>query len=264
MDRSGSRVLTFALALVVAACSGSGHELPAAEARVVAFRQRDLVIDHLESPTRPPYAVGSTPSRELLTSTNPSVVDLDPSGDLIGHRNGEAEIRAAGGASLHVLVRAVRSLKVEPNRLSIPVGGQAALRLFADGSSLPPEAVRWQTSDPNIAAASGSAVRAGLLAGTATLTAMAGDGQASVEVAVTPRLLAGVNVQPTHAELKVGSVQRLSLDAGALAGIDWTSSNKAVLQPMRDGLFYAKGIGKSKACAVAGDRKSCALISVNK
>jgi hypothetical protein len=75
-------------------------------------------------------------------------------------------------------------------------------------------------------------------------------------------MLGSFAIQPARASLKVGFIQRLSVDAGALAGITWTSSNPAVLQPMRDGLFYAKAPGSCQACAVAGDRTSCAFVRV--
>jgi hypothetical protein len=250
------------LIALFASCSTQG---PApADNRVVAFRQSTFVIDQLDTPTMPPYAVGSIPSRDSLASSDQSVVDIDSSGGLIGRRNGEAIVTARGDAKLRVIVRAVRALAVEPAQLSMPLGSRRQLQLVADGHPLPPETVRWQTTNPNIAAAFGSEVHAGTAVGAATLTATAGAAQATVEVVVTQPSLGGFAVQPSRVELKVGAVQRLSVDAGAPIGITWTSSDPSVLQPMRDGLFYARAIGRSHACASAGDQKSCAQVRVTR
>lgn len=248
----------------VVACSGPTEGPQTAATPVVAFRQRSFVIDRLETPVTPPYTVGSTPSRESVRSADTSIVEVDSSGNLIGHRNGEAEVRAPGGSSLLVLVTAVQTFKIEPDRLSIPVGSRRALQLVADGRPLPAEAVQWQTTDPNVAAAFGATVHAGQMPGTATLTASVGAAQATVQVVATTPKLGSFTIQPARASLKVGAIQRLSVDAGALAGISWTSSDPAVLQPMRDGLFYAKAPGSCQACAATGDRTTCALVRVTR
>src|SRR5438128_12309317 len=88
----------FAYLAFLTSCSATEHpQTPAPPSRFVAFRQQSIVIGRLEEPVRPPYAVGSSPSQDLVRSSDPAIVIVDPAGNLIAHRNGEATIQAAGG-----------------------------------------------------------------------------------------------------------------------------------------------------------------------
>jgi len=147
-----------------------------------------MLLDRLETPTEPPYAAGSARGGDMLVSSDPTVVGVDPAGNLIAHRNGKASIRAADGAALEVTVQSARSLKVTPSRLEIEPGARQEVEVIADqGERVEPGSVRWRTSDPNIAVAVGSTVQAGRTQGTAALTAALGDANADVTVVVRAR-----------------------------------------------------------------------------
>src|SRR5438128_7299666 len=144
-------------------CSGNspGPDLPGDPSRsFVAFRQPSMVIDRLETPSRPPYAIGSRPVDALPRSSDPGIVEVDPDGNLIAHRNGEVLVRGGGEAILRVVVQAAKVLEVVPHHLELVLGEKRDVQVLADGAALSPQAFRWQTSDPNIAAAFGSTVQA--------------------------------------------------------------------------------------------------------
>src|SRR5882762_6670527 len=113
-----------ALCAVTLSCTpASGPEQPSQPpARFVAFRAPKMLLDRLEKPTEPPYAVGSSRAGDMLVSSDPSVVGVDPAGNLIAHHNGKAVIRATGGATLEVTVQSARLLKITPSRLEIEPG----------------------------------------------------------------------------------------------------------------------------------------------
>src|SRR5258708_33042207 len=125
-----------------------------------------MVIDRLQVPMQPPYAVGSTPSGGLLKSSDPSIVEIDSAGNLIGHRSVEVVVRGSGAAALRVVVQTVRKLEIVPQSVEIALGKKYDVEVLGDGRRLAPEVIRWETSNPNIAAAFGSTVQAGMVPGT--------------------------------------------------------------------------------------------------
>src|SRR5579859_2094062 len=98
MERARNRAAWLICATIVSCNQGGGQESagapPAPATPFAAFRQPQLVIDRLETPVEPPYAVGSTKSAGGLSSSNPAVVGVDGLGNLIGHQNGEAQVCA--------------------------------------------------------------------------------------------------------------------------------------------------------------------------
>src|SRR5882672_11627395 len=141
----------------------------------VAFRRPTLILESLETAVVPPVAVGSTLRGDLLSSSDPQVVSIDASGNLTGHKNGTAIVRAYMGGTLQVIVNAIGVLQVVPGHLELVPGGMATVRIMGDGRELPTASYRWETTNPNTAMTSGSTVYAGYTSGTATLTVRSGN-----------------------------------------------------------------------------------------
>ncbi len=230
--------------------------------RYVAFRQSAYTINRLETSTVPPVAVGSTLSADLLSSSDSSIVSIDAAGNLVAHKNGEAIVRGAGGASLHVLVNAVQALRVLPDLIEIAPGERAAVRLLGDGRELSSGAYTWETTDPNIAAGFGSSVQAGDRPGQALLTVRSGSSQATVNVTVRAGRHAPLRFMGTAPTMKVGRVEQLRAQGPPGVPLVWSSTKTTVLEPLRDGLFYARAAGTADACVEAQGRRSCRSIRV--
>lgn len=190
------------------------------------------------------------------------MVGIDPAGNLVGHRNGDALVRGSSGASLHVIVSASRTLEIVPNRIELPPAGTRTLKVLGDGRELSAEAFRWETSDPNVAAGFGLTVKAGMVPGTSTLTATAAKARATIEVVVRPNFFGSLRLEPSKAMVAVGAVQQLKVDGPITHSLQWTTSNLVVLQPLANGFFYAKAPGTARACALEGGRRACAKIQV--
>jgi len=255
-------VLSISALSIMACQSPAVHEEPAApEAPFAAFYLSSMVVDRLETPAVPPYAAGSTRSGSLLTSSDPKVVTVDAGGNLVGHRNGQATIRTSGGSSLRVVVQAAAGLRVEPAELDLRPSEKRQVQLLADGTIVPVEAVRWTTTDPNVATAEGLTIAAGKMQGAVLVQASVGDATAAVAVAVTA-LAAPLKIEPSRATVTVGSTQQLWVSGPPSSADQWQSSNPAVLSPLREGLFLARAIGGAQACAVRGREKACANVNV--
>lgn len=258
--------------LAFAACGLSTPQTPAqsprspaessqAVQRFVAFRQPAFVLVSIGTPTEPPIAVGSTLAADLLSSSNPEIVSVDGAGYLIANMNGTAIIRGSLGATLQVVVNAVKNLKVAPDRLELLAGTRTTVGITGDGQVLDAGNIRWETTAPNTAAASGPTVYAGYTTGTATLTARSGSAFATLSVVVrepdAPLRLSG-----RDDALKLGSVERFVANVPSGAPLEWTSSNPVVLEAMRDGAFYARRRGSSQICARSGTRHACKRVAV--
>lgn len=257
-----------AMLLLVSAVAGcnqnaetAGGELPA---RFVAFRESRLLIDRLDTLVKPSYAVGSTPSEVRLLSSDLSVVGVDSQGNLIGHRNGKATITAPTGSTLEVVVRVVRSLSIVPDSLNLDAGSRQQVRVVADGDDFPAGSVQWTTSDPDVAAGSGTTVQAGFTSGECTLTAMVGGVTATTHVAVHSPSGVQLAINPSAATVRAGSIQQFRVDSSRQVPVSWDSTDPTILKPLRDGVFYANRPGESRACAIAGSSRSCALVRVTR
>ena len=107
-------------------------------------------------------------------------------------------------------------------------------------------------------------MQAGREPGEATLTVRSGSAEATVEVVVQAGRGPAPRIVGTKADLKVGRVEQFRVEQSPTDAILWTSTNEGVLQPLRDGLFFARARGKADACAESSGKKSCRSIQLGK
>jgi hypothetical protein len=223
-----------------------------------------MTIENLDVPVAPPVAVGSSPSAQLLSSSDPGVVTVDAKGNLVAHRNGEATISATRGGALRVVVNAVTRIEIVPGRLELMPASQSIVRVVGDGRDLPPEAIHWETSDPKVGVGSGALVRSNLKSGTATLTARSGSAQAKLELTVSQPRTPALRIAGSSNTLRVGTTMRLQAEGAQGIPVQWTTSNARVLEPIQQGVYQARGRGSAKACAVVGKHAACQTFRVTR
>jgi hypothetical protein len=261
--------LFVALALGLAACgpakgptSKEGASIPGEQAvPFVAFRESSLVIVELERAVVPPVAVGTSLSGDLLSTSDPAVATIDGAGDLVGHRNGTATIRSRSGSMLAVTVDAVATIRIVPDRLDLASGQHSTVHVWAGDHEVASRSLHWEMLNPSIAVATGTTVYAGSTPGEATLTARVGAATATLKVSVRPANFV-LRLRPFGSSLNRGEIGRVAVDAPQGFAVEWTSSNKKVLEPMRDGTYYPRGRGIANACATAAGQTACAQIKV--
>lgn len=133
------------------------------------------------------------------TSSNTAIVTVDAGGIATAVGAGSATITAtsegkSGTSQVTVTggsAQPVASVSVSPATASIAVGGTqqfAATLRDANGNTLTGRTVAWSSSNPVVAAVSGSGLATALLAGTATITATSEgqSGSASLTVTLLP------------------------------------------------------------------------------
>jgi hypothetical protein len=229
---------------------------------IITFRQDAMHVEALEVATAVPVTVGSSPSAQLLSSSDPTIASVDAAGNLVAHRNGEVTIRSTTGGTLRVIVNAVASLQIVPPRVELAPASQAAVRVLGDGRELPPEALRWETTSPNVGAASGTTVRSGLQPGAATLTVRSGAAHAALSLVVTAPQLTPLRISAVSNTLRVGATTRFQIEGAPGLPAQWTTSDARVLEPLQQGVYYARRRGSAKACAVVARQEACQTVQV--
>lgn len=163
---------------------------------------------------------------------------------------------------LDVFVLAASALRVQPSKLELRPREIRTVAVFADGVPVSPQALRWNTTDPNIVVGQDLAVAAGKKEGSATANVIVGSAMAGVQVVVRSVSSVKPVIQPTRAKLSVGSVQQMRLSSAPAAAVTWETNDPAVLLHLHDGLFLGRSTGVARACAVGSGERLCARIEV--
>jgi hypothetical protein len=150
-------------------------------------------------------------------------------------------------------VDAVASIRVVPEQLDLSSGQHSNVHVWAGDHEVATQALRWEMANPNIAVASGTTVYAGYTPGESTLTARVGEATATVKVRVRPANFA-LRVRSPASSLKRGEIGRVVAEVPAGLAVEWSSSNKKVLEALRDGTYYARSRGVADACALRRGR----------
>ena len=123
------------------------------------------------------------------TSTNPDVATVDANGVVTGVAAGNAVIMAqAGGKSddcmISVVTVPVESITLDAESIEIDEGTARTLRATILPEAASTATIYWSSSDESVASVSGAGTVTGKRAGTATITARAGNCEATCEVTV--------------------------------------------------------------------------------
>jgi hypothetical protein len=233
----------------------------------VVFSQRSFVIDRLGAPVRPPVSVGSAPSIDTIRSDDPSIVQVDRSGALLGIGNGATRVRTlqGEGSSLEVEVRAaIGGIEVVPQRLEVDPGMTARFEVVdaATRQRLPAEAASWVSAAPERASVRGGQVVGGSTPGATAVTVQYGGADAKAEVVVrSPR--GRRSLSPPKALLRVGDVRNFQVfNGGGLATSSWQSRNAKVVASLGSGLFQARRAGRTQVCARSLAQQVCSDVEV--
>ncbi len=241
----------------------------AAQPPFVVFRQPELVIDQIEVPVPAPVTVGSRPSPATMSSDAPDVVSVGQDGRLVAHRSGRATIRAlgAGSSTLAVQVLAASAGVVEPPALTIPPGAEGSLKFLVagGGEEAPPAAVKWFTSDPEVALIERGRVRAGRKPGVTRVTAIYGGARAGATVTVAAAPAPEFAVRPDRARLRRGEI--VAFEAISRVGpvqARWSVRDPGVVAQVGDNAFQGRSPGRTAVCAEAPPRSRCVPVEVGR
>lgn len=237
----------------------------AADRPFVVFSARRVVIPRVGVPVPIPVSVGSLPSRETLESMNPSVVQVDQAGALVGMAAGIAQVRTRGGEGgvLEVEVRPAFEVEIVPHVLELPAGGTGRFELVEASTRqpLPADAGDWMSDAPRRAAVHAGAVRAGDEPGHVAIRARYGEAIATAEVRVAGE--SALSITPPKALMHIGAVRAFqAFGTRGPVSAEWNGEGAGFVTVQRDGLVMARRPGTASVCARTPSGRACARVEV--
>ncbi len=163
-------------------------------------------------------------------------------------------------------VVAVEKVTLDKTTAALTVGDTTTLKATVTPDNATDKAVTWTSSDETVATVKDGVVTA-VKAGTATITAKAGDKTATCTVTVKDKVVAveKVTLDKTSAELTVGDTTTLKAtvtpDNATDKTVTWTSSDETIAT-VKDGVVTAVKAGTATITAKAGDKTATCAVTV--
>ncbi len=236
----------------------------------------------LEATIIPSYATNRNITWE---SSDITVAKVSTGGAVTAIAPGTATITATAdgkSATCEVNVKAknisVESIKLNEKSLEILVEGKSLLTATVTPENATDKRVTWTSSDTDVATVSTSGEVTAIAVGTATITAKAGDKDASCTVTVKPIPVTGITLSSNDLTIIEGESETHSLnlkvgDEGTLIAtvlpenatyktVTWSSSDENVVM-VSGGAITAKVVGTATVTAQAGDKSASCTVTVN-
>ena len=223
-------------------------------------------------------------SSAIWSSTDSTIVTVDPTGNVLGIIAGTADVSATyatlkGTSKITVTTSPVTALRLDPALLTLTTGASGAFTataIYADGtqSDVTAQSV-WSTTIPAIATAAIPGTFSGASAGTTDVIATFSGAQAKATLTVVDAAsVATVTVSPTSATLTVGSTQRFTATATMTDGITVDVTTSAVWSvdvpsvatvsaaSGSEGTVQGIGAGTASLSATFGGKNGTAAITI--
>ena len=204
------------------------------------------------------------------TSSNPDIAKVE-GGKVTAVNGGSATITAKAGekeATCEVTVTVpVESVTLDQTELTLVEEQQATLTATVNPADATDKTVSWSSSDPEVASVEGGKVSA-LKAGTATITAKAGEKEATCKVTVQKKYVPVESVTLDQTELALTKGNSATLKAtvnpadATEPALTWTSSNADVATVDETGKVTATGGGTATITAKAGEKQATCTVTV--
>ena len=217
----------------------------------------------------------------VFSSSNPAIATVNSSGVVVGVTVGSVTItgqalldQVAGSAAVTVVQVPVTNVSISPAGAHTVFQGLtlqlSATTRDANGAILNNRPVNWTTSNPAIATVGSNGLVTGVGLGGAQITAESEGVTSSVQVTVSPRPVATVELTPNPASVKMGTAVQMSLDLRDSNGnqlttagrtVVWDSSNKPVAT-VQDGVVNGVALGSATITVTVDGRSASAVVTV--
>ena len=224
----------------------------------------------LAATVKPDNATDKTVTWTTSDATVATVAD----GKVTAVKEGTATITAKAGdktATCTVTVKAkvipVTSMWLDKAELELTEGEEATLIATVMPENATDKTVTWSSSNTSVATVTDGKVKA-LKAGTATITAKAGDKSAKCSVTVLPSFIAVTSVTLDKGTLGLVEGDQavltatVSPDNATDPTVTWTTSNASVAT-VEDGMVTAVKAGTATITAKAGEKSAQCTVSVS-
>lgn len=238
----------------------------------ITLSQSEATLTKGETVTLKATVKPENTTETVVWTTNNASVATVKDGVVTAVGIGAASITATAGgknASCTVTVKesyiAVTSISLNQTSISVLEGQSFTLKATVKPDDASDKTVTWSSSDESIATVYGGKVT-GVKAGTATVTATAGDKSVNCQVQVTPYIaVESVTLDYTELSLPLGASETLTAtvlpDNATDRSIQWTSSDSRIVS-VRNGHISAVAVGTAVITAKAGEKSASCTVTV--
>ena len=202
------------------------------------------------------------------TTSDASIATVD-NGVVTAKKVGTATITVKAGdkeatCAITVVATQVTSVTLDKTSASLKAGETVTLTATVKPDDATDKSVTWTTSDASVATVDNGVVTAKKV-GSATITAKAGDKEATCAITVVATPVTSVTLDRTSASLKAGETVTLTAtvkpDDATDKTVTWTTSDASVAT-VENGVVTAKKVGSATITAKAGDKEATCAITV--
>ena len=217
----------------------------------------------------------ATAKSVIWASSKQSVATVSDSGLVTAISEGTSTITAsAGGKSASCTVTVskkvieVTSVELDLAELSLEEGRSATLVATVKPVDATDKTVSWSSTDTAIATVDGNGTVSAVKEGTATITAKAGDKQATCVVTVSKKVIAVESITLSKSELQLEKgeseilVAMVKPDNATDKTFTWSSSDDAIATVEQSGKVLATGGGEAIIMAQAGEKTATCKVTV--
>ena len=243
----------------------------------ITLSQSALTLTEGENATLTATVTPANASDKTVTwsSNDTAVATVDATGKVTAVAPGTATITAKAGektATCTVTVKAkiieVTGITLDKTTATLTVGDNLTLTATVAPANATDKTVTWTSSDAAVATVDATGKVTAVKAGTATITANAGEKTATCTVTVNAKTIAvtGITLSRTEVTLVEGKSLTLTATVTPTDATDktvaWTSSNPAAATVDTNGKVTAVAAGKTTITAKAGDKSATCDVTV--
>ena len=218
----------------------------------------------------------ATDKTVVWSSSDDKVASVDQTGKVTAVAAGEATITAKAGdkeATCKVTVKdnfiAVTEVTVNVKELPMTVGEYFTLGATVKPDDATDPTVTWSSSDESVATVTEIGTVHAVGAGQATITAKAGDKEATCTVTVSEKVIPVTEITINVKELPMTVGEYFTLGATVKPDdatdptVTWSSSDESVATVTEIGTVHAVGAGQATITAKAGDKEATCTVTVS-
>ena len=207
----------------------------------------------------------SSNNKDVATVSNGTVTAVKAGSTTITVTTEDGKKTAKCDVTVLAKVYLVTGITLNKKDLTLQVGGSERLTVTISPTNATDKTVKWSSYDTSIATVSVDGQVKAIKLGTTTITAKAGEKEATCSVTVVATPVTSVTLNKTSESLKVGETLTLSATVNPDDATDktviWSTSNASVAS-VENGVVTAKTIGTATITATAGDKSAACAISV--
>ena len=274
--RAGTTTITATAGSKTATCTVTVTE-PYVEVTSISLNKASISLEEGETEQLTATVLPENATDRTVTwkSSKTSIATVTSSGLIRAVKKGTATITATAGekeATCTVTVTepyiAVTIVSLNKTEISIEEGQNEQLTAVVLPENATDKTVTWRSSKTSVATVTDSGLVQGVSAGTTTITATAGEKEATCTVTVTEPYIevTSVNLNKTATSIEKGNTEQLTAlvlpENATDKTVTWKSSKTGIVVVTNNGLVTGISAGTATITATAGEKKATCTVTV--